>query len=101
MRLMVFFDLPTLTKTELADYRNFRRFLIKNGFIMMQESVYCRLVLNNNSSKLLKNQIVKNLPRNGLVQLLQITEKQFVNIDYLVGKSKSNIISSDKRIIEI
>ena len=75
--------------------------IIKNGFIMMQESVYCKLVLNNNSSNLLKKQIYKNLPKSGLVQLLQITEKQFTSIEYLKGKSKSNIVDSEKRIIEL
>ena len=101
MRLIIFFDLPTLTSNDLVEYRKFRTFLIKNGFIMMQESVYCKLVLNNNSSKLLKKQIYKNLPKSGLVQLLQITEKQFTSIEYLKGKSKSNIVDSEKRIIEL
>ena len=101
MRLIIFFDLPTLTSSDLVEYRKFRNFLIKNGFIMMQESVYCKLVLNNNSSNLLKKQIYKNLPKSGLVQLLQITEKQFTSIEYLKGKSKSNIVDSEKRIIEL
>lgn len=101
MRLIVFFDLPTLTNANLAEYRKFRKFLIQNGFIMMQESVYCRLVLNSNSANLLKKQIYNNLPKQGLVQLMQITEQQFVNIEYLKGKSQSNVIDSNKRIIEI
>lgn len=73
MRLLVFFDLPTVTNKDLAEYRKFRKFLLKNGFIMMQESVYSRLVLNNNSSKLLKNQLLKNIPPAGLVELLEVT----------------------------
>lgn len=101
MRLLVFFDLPTLTDSDLTSYRNFRRFLLKNGFVMMQKSVYSRLVLNGNSSELLKNQIRKNLPRDGLIQLLQITEKQYASIEYLKGKSQSNVIDSNERIIEI
>lgn len=99
MRLIVFFDLPMNTNKDLVEYRNFRRFLLKNGFIMMQESVYSRLVLNNNSSSLLKKQIIKNLPKGGLIQLLQITEKQFASIEYLRGKSRSNVIDSNERII--
>ena len=54
MRLIVFFDLPTQTDKDLIEYRKFRNFLIKNGFIMMQKSVYSKLVLNNNSLNLLK-----------------------------------------------
>ena len=101
MRLIIFFDLPMVASKDLAQYRIFRRFLIKNGFIMMQQSVYSRLVLNNGSSNLLKRHIANNLPKNGLVQMLEITEKQFAGIEYLVGKRKTNIIDSDKRIIEL
>ena len=101
MRLIVLFDLPTYSNKDMVEYRKFRQFLLRNGFIMMQESVYCKIVLNNNSTKLLKNQIVKNLPPSGLVQLMQITEKQFADIEYLVGKSQTKIIDSIDRVVNI
>ena len=101
MRLIVFFDLPTQTDKDLIEYRKFRNFLIKHGFIMMQKSVYSKLVLNNNSSNLLKKQVYKNIPKDGLVQLLQITEKQYSSIEYLIGSSQNKIIDSNKRILEI
>ena len=101
MRMIIFFDLPMITSKDLQEYRKFRSFLLKNGFIMLQESVYCRLLLNNSSMKLLKNQIEKNLPKSGLIQLLKITEKQYSDIEYLCGKSKSNIISDTRRVVEI
>lgn len=101
MRLILFFDLPSVDTKDMVEYRNFRRFLIKNGFIMMQESVYSKLVTTGSSSNLMKKQIEKNLPSSGLIQLLEITEKQYASIQYLLGKSKSNIIDSDKRIIEL
>lgn len=101
MRLMIFFDLPMVSVKDLTEYRKFRQFLIHNGFIMMQESVYSKLVLNNNSSVLLKKQIYNNLPPNGIIQLLQVTEKQFASIEYLRGVSNSNIIDSTDRILEI
>lgn len=68
---------------------------------MMQESIYSRLVLNNNSGNLLKKQIYKNLPSSGLVQLLQVTEKQYASIEYLRGESKSNIIDSNDRVVTL
>ena len=46
MRVILFFDLPTETLEDKREYRNFRKFLIKKGFLMMQESVYCKLALN-------------------------------------------------------
>lgn len=36
MRVMVFFDLPTITDKNRHDYRKFRQFLVQEGFIMMQ-----------------------------------------------------------------
>ena len=102
MRLIVFFDLPTLTKQDIREYTKFRTFLLKNGFLMMQKSVYNRLLLNNNSSKLLKEQIIKNLPSSsGIIQLMQITEKQFSDIEYLAGNSKSKVLATTERVVQI
>ena len=47
MRVIVFFDLPVLTDANRIDYRTFRKFLIKSGFMMIQESVYCKLAQNS------------------------------------------------------
>ena len=101
MRLLVFFDLPTLTAKDMREYRMFRKFLLKNGFIMMQESVYSKLIVNGNSGNLMKVEIKKNLPAAGLVQMLQVTEKQFADIEYLVGHSKTNIIDTMERVVKI
>ena len=66
---------------------------------MMQESVYSRLVLNNNSGALLKKQLYQNLPRDGLVQLLQVTEKQYASIELLIGKKNNKIIETTERVV--
>ena len=42
MRTLVFFDLPTLTASERKAAAMFRKALIKDGFLMLQESVYCK-----------------------------------------------------------
>lgn len=39
MRVIVFFDLPVTSVTERREYARFRKYLIKSGFLMMQESV--------------------------------------------------------------
>lgn len=46
MRVMVLFDLPVETAQQRKAYIQFRRALISDGFIMMQESVYTKIVLN-------------------------------------------------------
>lgn len=52
MRVLVFFDLPVQTSEDMKNYRLFRKTLLKNGFFMMQESVYCRMVLNQSVEKM-------------------------------------------------
>ncbi len=99
MRMIVFFDLPTITEADRREYRRFRKMLIENGFIMMQESVYCRMVLNQNVQKSVENVIRSEKPNNGVVQLLTVTEKQFAGMSYIVGKNESDVIDSDERLV--
>jgi len=99
MRILVFFDLPTLTAANKRDYVNFRKYLIKNGFIMLQESVYTKLALNQTISEAVVSNVRKNKPPDGLVQLLTLTEKQFQKMETITGEFKSNIIDNDKRLV--
>ncbi len=87
MRVMVFFDLPVITSANRKDYRDFHKYLIKTGFLMMQESVYCRLAQNSTMADAIVENIRKNKPADGLVQVLKITEKQF-------GKMEVNKIAA-------
>ncbi len=99
MRVMVFFDLPTLTTGNRREYTKFRKYLIKNGFIMMQESVYCKLALNATVSEAVIQGIRKNKPSDGLVQVLTLTEKQFSKMEVITGEYKSEVLQSDKRLV--
>lgn len=63
MRLLVFFDLPTITAQDKREYRAFRKLLIKNGFFMMQESVYCRMILNKGQEEAIVSILLKISPR--------------------------------------
>lgn len=101
MRLIVFFDLPMITDGDKREYARFRKFLIGNGFIMMQKSVYSKLVVNNVTSDLMRHKVKSNLPRHGLVQLLEITENQFSKIEYLVGSDKSTTVDDMDRLVEV
>ncbi len=99
MRMMVFFDLPTISLEDKRNYRQFRKLLIKNGFIMLQESVYCRMLTSPSMENSIKNLIHNNKPPKGLVQVLGITEKQFVKMDYVVGEHTSDVIDTEERIV--
>lgn len=68
---------------------------------MMQKSVYCKLALNNVTSKVIKDRLRQNVPPDGLVEILEITENQFSAIEYLLGQSQSNVEDSMDRLVEV
>jgi len=99
MRTIVFFDLPSISVKDKRNYLRFRKFLLNEGFIMLQESVYSKLVLNSQQVELLIKRIQKKSPPKGLVQVLKVTERQYAQMEYIIGDSKSKIINSEERLI--
>jgi len=85
MRLLVFFDLPMVTRTERRAYTVFRRFLLNDGYDMIQFSVYGRIVNGNDAEQKHLKRLVGNLPPEGSVRCLSVTEKQFASMKLLVG----------------
>ena len=85
MRLMVFFDLPTLTKADKRAYTLFRRFLLNDGYDMLQFSVYGRILNGTDAEQKHMQRLVQNLPPDGSVRVLSVTEKQFASMKLLVG----------------
>lgn len=99
MRVILFYDLPTVTNADKKTYTKFHRFLEKEGFIQMQESVYSKLAINASVSKSVIQRVKVNSPKKGLIQLLVITEKQFSQIDYICGVRCNTQIDSEERLI--
>jgi len=85
MRLIVFFDLPVQTKKQRYDAAVFRNFLLKEGYYMMQFSVYSRICNGVDSAKKHSERLKKNLPLYGSVRLLTVTEGQFEKMEILLG----------------
>ena len=99
MRVLVFFDLPVLTSENRRAYAKFRRFLLKNGFLMLQESVYCKLALNSSAVNAIVDNVHKNKTEEGLIQLLTVTEKQYAKMDIILGQVKSEVLDTDERLV--
>ena len=99
MRLILMFDMPTLTMSDKKEYRKFRKFLISEGFLMHQFSVYSKLVLNDTSAQAMMGRLKKNQPNRGMISVLKVTEKQFARMIYLHGKADDSIANSDARVI--
>lgn len=99
VRTIVFFDLPNIYARDKKNYLKFRKYLLNEGFIMMQESVYSKLILNTQQSELLVERIRKQAPKKGLIQVLTITEKQYSQIEYIIGEGKTKIINNEDRLV--
>lgn len=99
VRTIVFFDLPNVHYKDKRSYILFRRFLLNEGFIMMQESVYSKICLNSTQSDLLYKRLNKNAPKKGIIQILTITEKQYAAIKYITGMQNGKVIDSESRLV--
>jgi CRISPR-associated endoribonuclease Cas2 len=101
MRLMIMFDLPTLTSTDRRNYRQFRKHLINDGFLMMQESIYTCILIDKQSANLLEKKVSMYAPNKGLVQSMIVTEKQFASMNFLTGKENKSIENTFERLTVI
>ena len=101
MRVILFFDLPTVTAAERRTATLFRKSLLKDGFLMLQESVYCKLALNGTAVALIKNRVSKYLPEKGSVMILTVTEKQFERMDICLGTRSATTVDSDSILVII
>lgn len=99
MRVIVFFDLPTITSEDRREYTRFRKYLIKNGFLMLQESVYSKMTLNKTVADVVTANVRKNKPLHGLVQMMVVTEKQFNKMEYVCGEFNSEVLCTDERLV--
>lgn len=86
MRMIVFFDLPVTEKAAQKAATKFRNFLINDGYLMIQYSVYSRVCNGYDAVKAHEKRLKQHLPPNGSVRLLTITEKQYESMQILLGE---------------
>lgn len=90
MRILVFFDLPVKAKSDRKVATKFRDFLLKDGYNMVQFSVYVRVCNGYDAVEKHEMRLNANLPSKGSVRMLVITEKQYESVRILVGKKTIN-----------
>lgn len=101
MRIILFFDLPNTKSEETKAYTKFVKFLKKEGFIMLQYSVYIKLAITSAKADAILERVKKEVPKKGMIDVLIITEKQFAGIITLLGERDDIVINSDDRLIEL
>ncbi|MCE5322156.1 CRISPR-associated endonuclease Cas2 [bacterium] len=88
MRLVVLYDLPVVSRVHKKAYVRFHKFLLRDGYDMVQYSVYARICNGQDAINKHVARLKANLPNDGCVRCMQVTEKQFADILVLVGEKK-------------
>lgn len=88
MWIIVLFDLPTGTKAARKEYSRFRKGLLNDGFTMMQYSVYIRHSSSDENAQVHAKRVKSQLPDDGEVRIVKITDKQFGKIEVYYGKTR-------------
>jgi len=86
--IFAMFDLPTDTRKARKDYTYFRKNLLKDGFSMLQYSVYVRHCASEENADVHYNRVRNFLPPDGEIRLVTITDKQFARMQTFWGKMR-------------
>lgn len=95
---MVFFDLPTETKTQKKAYAMFRKKLLDDGFTMFQFSIYLRHCSSAENAKVHMRRVRNSLPEYGYVGMIQVTDKQFGAMELFYRK---NVMPTQKPVQQL
>ena len=99
VRLIVYFDLPVKTADDRRQYSRFHKYLLMQGFVMMQESIYSKIALNSTAADAIKSNLRANKPRTGNVQILSVSERQYQSIECLVGEINKEVVDTLDRFV--
>ena len=102
MRLILLFDLPSVEAYEKKEYRIFKNALLKNGYTMMQFSVYMKPINGQIKIEIEAKKLRKYIPESGNIRMLQVTEKQYLDMYMVLGHQKINeIYNNGERYIKV
>ena len=91
MWLFAMFDLP-VDKPELRkEYTQFRKALLKEGFTMLQYSVYAHYARSEESEATYRAKVRMALPSHGQVRVISLTDRQFEKMEVFVGKKREKV----------
>ncbi len=88
MWVLVMFDLPVVTKRQRKEATEFRKDLIKDGFDMVQYSVYSRPCPSDENAAVHVARVKGCLPPDGEVRILKFTDKQYSTMECYLSKSR-------------
>ena len=98
MWVIVFFDLPVVTKKDRKIYADFRKKLLQDGFAMFQFSIYLRHCPSMENAQVHIKRVKKSLPEKGHVVMMTITDKQFGLIEIFQGKTPAEPLEAPQQL---
>ena len=99
MWLMVMFDLPVVSTEEKRQYTRFRKYLLREGFLQLQFSVYAKFCASRENAQKYLNHLKAAVPPGGKVRLLMITDKQFGDMVSLYGKKIEEVEKKPEQLL--
>lgn len=100
MWIMVFFDLPTKTKPQRRRANRFREFLKKDGYMMLQFSVYARVCRGQDAVDKHTRRVRSSLPQEGSVRTLKVTDKQYGRMELMLGNApKTESVGTSQMVL--
>jgi len=98
MWLFVFFDLPVVTKKQRKQAAHFRKQLLSFGFTMLQYSVYIRHCASSESADMHLKRVQQQVPPQGQVSILRVTDKQYGEIINYWGFTKAELAQAPQQL---
>lgn len=96
--ILVFFDLPTETKTERSIASKFRKEIMRDGFAMFQFSIYLRHCSSRENAEVHIKRVKKLLPSKGHIGIMTITDKQFGMMELFYGKEEKTLPETPQQL---
>jgi CRISPR-associated protein Cas2 len=92
------FDLPVDTKEARHAYAKFRKMLLEDGFTQTQYSVYSRHCASEENAAVHIQRVERNMPPDGEVRILTVTDKQFERMRIFWGKMRQSPVETPKQL---
>ena len=101
MWVFVYFDLPTGTQKERRAYTDFRKNLLRDGFAMIQYSIYARHCSSYENAEVHKKRVKGAIPEKGEVIIFEITDKQFGMMEFYRGAKSTDRPETPQQLDEL
>ena len=98
MWIVVMFDLPVDTKESRKRAADFRHFLLSEGYLMLQFSVYARHCASFENAEVHLGRVQGEVPPDGHVRIFQFTDKQFQKQLIYFGKIRESTDSPPEQL---